>query len=258
MPTLVRFAVPGTAALGALGFVFAFVLYPEVVLLAAWGGLGLLGGVLYLRSPRVGGWLLALGGGLAAAGVLFALAFGGGVPWLLVAFWASAAMLLAGLLAVIEMRDRQARLAAVTVLAVLSLLAVSAVALALYVRMEWSDAERRVLETAPLQVSRSGMRRAPEQYELEAAPFGEWARYWSVSISDVERATEQIVTRLEADGWSVHEGDPYELIADKPGYRMRIYWEQTPFERGGPGKYRPADPDARMWIVSFAAYIDER
>lgn len=258
-PPLVRASVPGAAALSAVAFGLAFAQSPQLVLLVVWSGLALLGGALYLRYPVVGGWLLVAGGVMAASIALFALAFGGGAPWLLVAFWASAAMLLAGLLAVIEMRDSQARLAGVTVLAILSLLVLSAVSLVLYMRYQWSDAERQELERVPLQVSRSGQRLPPADYELEAAPGGQWARYWTYgTTTDPERVVRDAARRLEADGWAVHEGDAFELIAEKPGYRMRIAWEETPAENPGPGKYRAADPKARARTVSFAAYLQER
>jgi len=188
---------------------------PAVGVLAVGAAFGL-----WLKRPRAGATaLLALGATvLFASG--FALAMGGAVPWLLVAFWAGSALVLGAVLGYVSAERKPDRQDAATVLAVLSLLLLSAIALAQIVRVSWSAAERAELEALPVY--------GAADVEVEAAPQGAWAAYFPLAASGIEGAEATIIDRLLRDGWSVKRL-PAELAlrARRDGYVVMFYFEHV-------------------------------
>lgn len=256
-PLLLRVVVPGTALLASAGFVLAWVLDPEVTWLLAAAGVVLIAGIVSIWRGRLGAWALVVTGTMLTALLMFILAFGGGVPWALVAFWASSAALLAGLLCVLEPKGEQARMANVTVLAVLSLLAMSAIALGLYVRVEWSAAEKAVLEDAPLWEYDPGERYTGAlDLKTEAAPGGRWARYWRDRGRGARSAMREIRSGLTSDGWRVVRTDSEGLVAENGRYRLVVIYEELESEPvGTSGISRKPN---EVPVLQMAAYVGER
>jgi len=254
-PLAVAVAVPGSALAGALALALASrsVSAPGSTVLLVYSGLIALCAFVYFARPRLTAAALAILGTSGCVASAFALLMGGTVPWLLVAFWGSSAALLAGLLDYIG-RGGPDRLSSVTVTAIVSLLLLSAIGLGEYVRMTWSSAERAMLESvlkAPSKTQSPQFEAAPT--DLEQAPGGKWAAYWTVATNDPLEAWDGMREAVEGDGWTVFaEERGRELRARKDDFDLTVIAEEAvpaPFAKGG------APSSGFRGYVSMAAYV---
>lgn len=213
-------------------------------------------GLVYLLKPRLAAATLTGLGALGCVATGLALVSWGTVPWLLVAFWGSSAVLLAGLLDYIG-RGGPDRLSSVTVGAVASLLMLSSVGLGEYVRMNWSSAERAMLESVPLTPApASGPRLMVAPHELEQAPDGKWAAHWTVWTADPVDSWSSVRSAVLRDGWTIFaEKKGRELRARKDSFDLTVIAEKTANARVGPGAETSATSGAAGWYVSMAAYV---
>lgn len=222
---LLRIAVPSVAAAGAFALVWAGLLSGGPAAFASILGafVALAGSLTWEFRPAVGRWLLGVTG---AAGLVWSGAVmlsGGSVPWLLVGFWGSAAVLLAAVLDIVvgPGLDRSATIA---VVAVTTLLLLSALGLGEYVRATWSPAERSILEQLPLY--RAAMTASVDGAVKRAiAPVhrGEWGSTWHNLTTDPTTELERMRQAMKAEGWNVTEPAPMQLLASKNGFVVEVY-----------------------------------
>ena len=223
--TLLRIAIPCVIAAGACALVWAGLLSGTAP--ASWsavlGGLVAVAGVIVWEiRPRIGRWILVVTGavGVAWSGIL--ILSGGSLPWLLVGFWGSVAVLLAATLDFVvgPTSDRSATIA---VLAVATLLLLSALGLGDYVRITWSPAERSILDRLP--VYRAAMAHSiggAAKRVVAPAAAGEWGLSWSNVTGDPAGEMAGMRNALVAEGWDVSEPSPTRLMAVKNGFTCEI------------------------------------
>lgn len=221
---LMRIAVPSVAAAGAFALVWAGLLSHGIAAAAAIvGGIAAVAGAVAWEFRRDVGRLVLFvtgGAGLVASGAVMLM--GGTVPWLLVGFWGSVAVLLAATLDAVvgPGLDRSATIA---VVAVASLLLLSALGLGEYVRATWSPAERSILEQLPVYKAAMASPVAGVARRVVApVADGTWGVNWSDRTTDPAGEYGRMRTALIASGWQVTDLGPMKLRAEKNGFVVEL------------------------------------
>jgi len=252
-PLMLRIAVIGCALAGAMALALVTGPVRPELFIAAAVAVGV-AAVVYLVQPRAGAIAFLALGTAICVGCVVPLLTMGTVPWLLTGFWGGAATLLAGLLDLIG-RDGTDSMVVATVVAVVSLLLLSALGLGQYVRVNWTAAERAMLEQVPRDVAEPDAGTARNAVYVQQAPQGRWVCRWLVRTRDVGKAWAAMRLAMESEGWRVHADEPgEELTAKKGGYELTI--EARPAEVGAVetgGEAAPGATGAIEFVASLGA-----
>lgn len=239
---LLRIAIPCVVASGALAIAWAGLISGGASTAAAClvtSALAVAGAVLWEFQPIPGRWTLGAVGVAGAAVTGLALVTGDALPWLLVGFWGSMAVLLAALLDFVA-GPTMDRSAAIAVVAVATLLLLSALGLGEYVRITWTSGERAILERLPVYhaaMSRSAGIVADEV--VMPVGDGQWGETWSNLTSDPAAEFSSMRRALETDGWAVSMPATGKLLADKNGYECEVYQQAKPAAPSAPRAAAP-------------------
>lgn len=251
---LLRASVVLCALAGALALALTAEPAAAPQLLALAGAVALVA-LVYLARPRPVARLLQVLGAIGCGASLVAIGVVGTTPWLLVSFWASMAVLLAGLLHFLGAGGDPA-LASATVVAIATLLVLSAVGVGQYVRVEWALAEREVLSDLPRDALEMGSTRlGATPLVIARAPGGAWGGTWSVRTRDAAASWEAFSQGLRDDGWNVFADEAgRELRAEKDGYQLMVVAREPAPYSPGPAKYSSRG----LVAVSMRALLEAR
>jgi hypothetical protein len=217
---LLRVAVPCVGLAGAVAMVWAGLLggqavWPEA---AATVVLVVLATLIWEFSPVLGDLGYAFAGVAATVANGVALITGEALPWLLVAFWGGAAVLLAAALDFVAARDSE-RSAAVSVVAVVALLALSALGLGQYVRATWTQQERAMLRAVTAELMTPGVNPSTDVVPVLG---GGWGTHWSAQTGDPAEYLSAMRDKLTGDGWEVAQPAALRLTGRREGYRLTL------------------------------------
>ncbi|NTW28808.1 MAG: hypothetical protein HGA39_05525 [Coriobacteriia bacterium] len=218
-------AVPGAAGAGALALACAGMLAGGVVAAcgAAAGVLALAGAVAWLLGYRYGGWLVAATGVLGIIATALAMMVNGVVPWEIVAFWGSTALLLAEAMDLTAASGSE-RMAMATVLAVISLLVLSAIGLGEYVSLAWPATGRQALRELPIYPTGTAAATVVSVRE-EPLAGGKWSCVWQVPQGSAAIEVARARGTLEQAGWHVSASSDTSLVAEKDGLELGLTGE---------------------------------
>lgn len=230
-----RVALACVTGAGAFAIVWAGIISggrASVMVCAAAGVLSVLSAILWEVRPSAGRW--ALGAVGAAGGIVSgaALVTGDALPWVLVAFWGSVAVLLAALLDFVvgAARDRSGTIA---VVAVATLLFLSALGMGEYVRITWSQTERAILEHLPVfGAAMSQSSGAATGKTIQPVDNGQWGETWTNLARDPNAEFASMRQALLASGWVVTEPASGQLVANRNGVEVEVYETVTPSTGG--------------------------
>lgn len=249
---LLRIAIPCVVAAGASALMWAGLLSGTE--LASWaavlgGGAAVIGAIIWEFRPGIGRWVLVVTGAVGAVWSGALILSGGSLPWLLVGFWGSVAVLLAATLDFVAgpTLDRSATIA---VLAVATLLLLSALGLGEYVRITWSPAERSILERLP--VYRAAMAHSvggAAKSVIAPVREGQWGASWTNLTADPNAELASMRSALVAEGWNVTESAPTRLLAEKNGFTCEVY------ERAVRSAVAAAATSSAMYSVQVAVHV---
>lgn len=255
---LLRTAVAGVALSGASALLWAGILAggPELVAASVSAALAVVGALVWEIRPRVGYAILTVDGVVAMLVTAFLLVTRGSVPWMLVAFWGSSAVLLASMLHLMGGAGPE-RSTTVTVVAVISLLALTALGLGEFVRATWTPGELSVLRSLPIYESGEP---GPAAVVKTSAPVsgGEWGASWTVITKAPAAQFARMSVELTAEGWNVSKQSATSLLAEKDGYTLGLQASVSP-EAIAPGlSSAPSSATAGdAYVMHLIAHVSE-